>query len=399
MKSMFFKTLVLAGALAPTAMAFSLYDSAPIVGVPESYAIRYDAYLNLGYDDNVNNSVSNKKSGGYVRFGVGASYADYESVSRLSYKAKIGAQLYNETAYGTDNRMFSDMSFIAKLSRSLGRGSVYSAELSLSYTPEPEYSGYYSNVGMNSSTLNWGISNVYSQPIDERWSWNVSLAYSGCVYDNEGYYQDDRQYLTPGLGFSYKASERTTYGISSTYRYEFRQEGSDSESIFVTGNVSHLLSPVSSISARAGAQYKMVGSWGEWSPTLQASYRRELAEGLSVNAYANYSNENVDSYNWYSDSNYRSVSTWRVGVSMRYAYTHRVSFGAFASIYSADHSNSDKGSKSYSNDCWTVGCSMDYVIDKNLTATVGYNYQSNEYSTSSSAAKRNRISTGLKYSF
>lgn len=398
MKSMFYKTLVLAGALAPSAVAFSLYDAAPIVGVPESYAIRYNAYLNVGYDDNVNNSVNDKKSGGYVRFGVGASYADYESVTRLSYNAKIGAQLYNETAYGTDNRMFSDMSFNAKLTRTLGRGSVYSAEVSLSYTPEPEYSGYYSNVGVDSSRLNWGISNVYSQPIDERWSWNVSLAYSGCVYDNDMYYQDDRMYLTPGLGLSYKASERTTYGISTTYRYEFRQEGSDSESVFVTGNVSHLLSPVSSFTARVGAQYKMVGSWGEWTPTLQASYRRELAEGLSINAYANYSNENVDSYNWYNNSNYRSVNTWRLGVAMRYVYTHRVSFGAYASIYSADYSNSDKGSRGYSNDCWTVGCSMDYIIDKNLTATVGYSYENNEYSTSG-AAKRNRITTGLKYSF
>ena len=63
MKSVFYKSLLLAGVFAPAAAAFSLFDSAPSIGVPESYAVRYNAYLNVGYNDNVHQSSRDEESG------------------------------------------------------------------------------------------------------------------------------------------------------------------------------------------------------------------------------------------------------------------------------------------------------------------------------------------------
>lgn len=397
MKSVFYKSLLLAGVFAPAAAAFSLFDGAPLVGVPESYAVRYNAYLNVGYDDNVHQRPRDEESGEFVRFGVGASYADYESVTRLSYNARVGAQLYNKDANGTDERMFTDVALTASFSRNFGKGSVFSSQLSFSHTPEPEYAGYYTNVGVHSSETRWSLSNVYSQAIDERWSWNVSLAYSGCLYGNDEYYSDDRQYLTPGIGLTYKASERTTYGVSARYSYEFCEVATNSESAYLTANMSHALSPVSSFSLSAGAQYKMVDSWGELYPNLHASYRRVLAEGLSANAYVSFANENVNSASRYSNNEYRSVETWRMGVSCSYAYSHRVTFGVSAGLYSADYSEGTN-SDGYKREEWFVGCSMSYKLTESVSASIGYDYRTGDCYNGETFA-RNRVTTGLNYTF
>ena len=57
MKSNFYKAVLLAGLFAGSAHAFSLYDTAPSVGLPQSHAIKYNTYVVLvttGSNKNVN---------------------------------------------------------------------------------------------------------------------------------------------------------------------------------------------------------------------------------------------------------------------------------------------------------------------------------------------------------
>ncbi len=394
MKSAIYKVLLLTGALAPAAYGFSLFDTAPAIGVPESYAMRYNAYVNVGYDDNVNCSVHNQKSGEFVRFGVGMSYADYESATKISYSARVGAQLYNKTANGVDERLFSDISLSALLSHSFERGSVYSCRLYLRYTPEPEYDNLYSAVDSWGTSLNWNLSNVYSQAIDARWSWNLNLSYGGFVY-TDNTYNDDREYITLGTGLSYKASERTTYGANVSYRIEDRQKGEDSESFFLSGSVNHCLNPVSSFALSLGAQLKMVDGWSRLSPTLDFSYRRSLAEGLSARAYVAYSNENVNSFE--NQSNYRTVATWRAGIALEYAYTHRVTFTGGLSMYDSQHEDSDRGDVDYASTYWSASVGMRYRFTGNLTGNVDFVHYDSKGRYGS--YERNRVSAGVSYSF
>lgn len=398
MKSFVYKMLFACCALTPAVHGFSLFDTAPPIGVPESYAMRYNAYVNVGYDDNINYSVVNKKSGGFVRFGVGASYADNESATRLSYNVRLGAQLYNDTAYGTDDRLFSDISVGARLYKALDRGSSYSCSLSLSYTPQPDYANPISRIDVQSDCLNWNLSNIYSQAIDERWSWNISLAYSGNIYGNENYYSDDRQYLSGGFGVKYKASPLTTYGITSRYSYEFREYGMDSESLYLTGDVSHALSPISSCSLSLGTQLKFIDGSSDLYPYLSASYRRQLAEGLSATAYARFSNENTDSYSRSTNSTYRSVETWRMGFDCSYAYTPRVSFLFGAYVTYADYGSSTANVGGYDRTTWAVTCGMNYNFTESLMGTLRYTHTESDDSRYGEY-DRNTVSAGLNYSF
>lgn len=395
MKSLIYKMLMVAGLFAPAVQAYSLFDAAPAVGVPESYAIRYNAYLNVGVDDNVNSAPRDEKSGSFVRLGVGASYADYESVTKLSYTARVGAQLYDKSAHGTEDRSFTDILVNAHFTHSMGQGRQYSCSLGLTYTPEVDYSDIYARDRSFGERLNWYINNVYSHPIDERWSGNISLSYSGDVSFDDNL--DDRQYLTGGAGLNYKASERTTYGVSTRYRYEFRDVGMESESIYLNGNVSHALSPVSSMTLSLGTQYKIVDGTGDFYPDIAFAYNRQLAEGMSVRAYLTYSNENVMSRSVTGDD-YRSVETLRAGMSLTYAYTHRVSFTCGFAFNRADYSEAINGSAGYERTYWSANAGMSYRLTDNTGLNLNYTYYSGD-TYSHDDYQRNVVSAGVNYTF
>lgn len=396
MKSLVYKMLMVAGVFAPAVQAYSLFDAAPAVGVPESYAIRYNAYVNVGVDDNVNSSVHNKKNGGFVRLGVGASYADYESVTKLNYRARVGAQLYNEDAHGTRDRSFTDVQINGCLTHSMDRGRQYSCSLGLTYSPEIDYSDSFARDRSYGERLNWYINNTYSHAIDERWSGNLSLGYSGDVSFDDNY--DDRQYLTVGAGMNYKASERTTYGLSTRYRYEFREVGVESESIYLNGSVSHALSPVSALFLSVGTQYKLVDGTGDVYPDISFSYNRELAEGMSVRAYLTYSNENVMSNLKIHSDDYRSVETLRAGLRLNYVYTPRVSFNCGVVLTQADYSDSVNGTQGYDRTFWSANVGMAYKLTESTALSLDYTYYTGD-TYADGDYQRNVVSAGLNYTF
>ena len=387
---------MVAGVFAPAVQAYSLFDAAPAVGVPESYAIRYNAYVNVGVDDNVNSSVRDEESGGFVRLGVGASYADYESVTKLNYTAKVGAQLYDKEAHGTEDRSFTDILINGSFTHSMGRGRQYSCSLGLTYTPEVDYSDSFSRDRSYGERLNWYINNVYSHALDERWSANLSLSYSGDVSFDDNY--DDRQYLTVGGGVHYKASERTTYGLSTRYRYDFREVGLESESIYLNGTVSYALSPVSSMFLSVGTQYKIVDGEGDVYPDVSFSYNRELAEGMSVRAYLTYSNENVMSNLKAWGDDYRSVETLRAGLRFNYVYTPRVSFSCGLVYTQAEYSESTRGTEGYDRTYWSANAGMAYKLTGSTTLTLDYAYYTGD-TYESENYQRNVVSAGLNYTF
>lgn len=396
MKSLIYKGMLAAGLLAPAVQAYSLFDAAPIVGVPESYAVRYNAYVNVGVDDNVNSAPRDEESGGFVRFGVGASYADCESVTKLSYTARVGAQVYNKEAHGTEDSSFTDILISARLTHSLGRGRQYACSLGFTYTPEVDYTDSYSRDRSYGERMNWYLNNTYSHPIDERWSGFISLAYSGDVSFDDNF--DDRQYLTVGTGLNYKASERTTYGVSTRYRYEFREIGMESESIYLNANVTHALSPISSLNLSLGTQYKIVDGTGDLYPDVSFSYNRALAEGMSASAYLTYSNENVMSSWKQNRDNYRSVETLRLGVRLNYAYTHRVSFHCGAAVNRSDYSEAINGTEGYERLCWSANAGMRYKVTDSTALNLNYTYYSGD-TYGDEDYQRNVVSAGVDYTF
>lgn len=396
MKPSAFCVLSLGALLSPAAFGLSLYDTAPAIGLPESFAVRYSASVSVGYDDNLDSERNSRKGGAFTRFGVGAAYADYESVTRLAYNARLGGTFYSKEANGTRQQMFSDISIRATLQHSLDYRSMYKADFSLSYTPEPDYANGISAPLNQGDCLNWSVANTYSRFIDERWSWNVNASYSGNIYSESEYQIDDRQYVNAGAGLNYRVSVRTTYGIGASYRYEMRDHGFDSRSGFINASVSHSLSAISSATFAVGAQAKFIDGDTNFYPNMRAGYARTLAEGLTTSVYVSLDNENVNTYNY--RGNYRSDMTWRAGADFNYRFTPTVSFVWGASLLDSSYSKGTNNLSKTDRTTWTGHVGMTYAFTSELSGNIHYKYT---HSTGSNnyGYHRNVMSAGLSYTF
>ncbi len=394
MKSSVLKALALAGICTPVSYAMSLYDTAPPIGLPESYAVKYTANLSAGYDDNLNSTSTEREGGGFVRFGVGAAYADYESITNFSYNAHIGGTFYSKQANGAEEQLFSDISLSTHLSHSFTPGSTYSLSASVSYKPEPDYENGISASRCQGDCLNWNISNSYSQAIDARWSWTLTAGYSGNVYSNSEYSYDDREYVNTSAALSYKYSPLTSYSFTSSYRFDFRRVGLDSENLYLNATMNSSLSPISSVSVTLGAQTKFIDGESDVYPSLRMGYNRTLAEGLSMSTYVSYDNENVDTYG--GAGNYLSNATWRVGVNSTYRFSHKVSFNFGVSLIDAQYEKGTNGMSNRDRLTWTATAGMTYMFTNSLSGTLSYTYtkQTGYYDY-----YRNVMSAGLGYSF
>lgn len=398
MKSSVFRMLAMAGLVSPAAYGLSLYDTAPPIGLPESHAVRYSAHISLGYDDNLNSTKYDREGGGFARFGVGATYADYESVTQINYSANLGGILYSKEANGTRQQLFSDISLSAQLTHSISAASKYNVGLSLSYTPEPDYANGISAARTQGDCLNWSISNSYSHAIDSRWSWSANASYSGNIYTQSEYKFDDRQYISGGLSLGYRYSNRTSYSLSTSGRYELREHGFDSESLYLSASVNHSLSAISSASFSAGGQAKFIDGDINFYPNLRFGYNRVLTEGLSANLYLSLDNENVNTYNAARKSNYLSDMTWRLGGNLSYRLTPKTSFNFGASLLDASYSKGTNGMGNSDRTTWTATAGMSYAFTRSLTGSVSYTY-THSSGNGNYSYYRNVVSAGVSYSF
>lgn len=398
MKSYFYKVLLLAGMGVSSAGAFSLYDMAPTVGLPQSHAIKYNAYVRMGYDSNMDASFTDSKASAYVSGGVGASYADFESVDKISYSFNLGATHYLKNSQSGE-KTFADCGLSATLVHAFTARSTYSATLSVTYSPEPDYANGISAARRQGDCLYWSFSNTYSQAIDARWSWNVNASYSGNLYSETDYSYDDRQYISTGAGLSYRASELLSYNVNLSYRYDFRDYGNNSDNVIATVGFSRALDPVSSCSGSIGGQIKMSGGTTFVSPNISLGYNRTVSEGFSTRAYLTLSNENVDTYRGGSD--YLSDLALRVGVDCTYTLSPDVSFVFGVSVLRSEYSRGTNGMADEKNTTLNPTIGMNYRFSENLSGNIRYSYTfyESDRAAGTDDYDRHNLSAGLTYSF
>lgn len=400
MKSYFYKAVLLAGFFAGSAGAFSLYDTAPTVGLPQSHAIKYNAYMRLGYDTNMNASYYDETASCYVNAGVGASYADFESTDKLSYRFNLGATKYlkeAESSYGKS--MYADCGLSASIVHSFSARSSYAASLSLTYCPEPDYATGISASRRQGDCFYWAFSNSYNQAIDARWSWNVSASYSGNLYSETEYQSDDRQYFSCAAGLNYRTSEVFSYNARLSYRYDMRDLGYNANNYIFTVGFAHSLDPVSSWSGSVGLQTKRIYNDSILSPNLYLGYNRKVASGFSVNSFLSLSNENVDTYR--VNGSYLSDLTWRLGVNASYVLSPDVTYTMGISLVQSQYARGTRGMSDSTVTTVNPSVGMNYHFSTELVGSINYTYtwSNNDSYGVSRDYDRHNISTGLTYTF
>lgn len=404
MKSLFYKQILIACLSAGAAGAVSLYDTAPMVGLPESHAASYNMYARVGYDSNMNTSHSDAEGSAFVSAGLGASFADYESVDKISYRFNLGMTRYFTSESGANGHngqtSYADCGLTGTIVHTFNSRCSYSAALNLSYSPEPDYANGISAARRQGECFNWSFNNSYNQSIDARWSWNVRFGYSGILYSETEYQTDDRQYITVGAGLRYRASELLSYNVDFSYKNDQRDYGYNSDNLTLMFGFDRSIDPVSSCSASVGIQQKFVHNKEILSPNLRMGYNRKVTEGLSVNSYFVLSNENVDTYRGLN-ANYLSDLAVRVGVNTVYTLSPDVSFTFGLAYIRTNYTEGTYGMHDETNDSWEPSVGMNYKFSEDLVGSINYKYTF--YNADSKRKygdyKRHVVTAGLTYNF
>lgn len=401
MKSLFYKQIVLAGLCACSASAISLYDTAPMVGLPESHTAKYSMYARVGYDSNMDTQHSDETGSAFVKAGLSASFADYESVDKISYRFNLGMTHYftSEDYHSRDGKKnFADMGLTGTIVHAFNSRCTYSAALNLSYSPEPDYASGISAARRQGECFNWSFNNSYSQAIDSRWSWNINAGYSGILYSETEYQSDDRQYWTAGAGLVYRASELLSYNVRFSYKNDQRDYGYNSDNLTLMVGFDRAIDPISSCSVSVGVQQKFIHNKEILSPNVRLGYNRKAAEGFSVNSYVVLSNENVDTYRG-PNADYLSDLTWRVGVDGVYTLSPDVSFTFGISVMYAQYSEGTYRLQDETNVSYRPHIGMNYRFSENLMGNINYEYTFYDSDREKRDYTRHVISTGLTYTF
>ena len=354
----------------------------------------------MGYDTNMNSTSGSKEASLYSNAGFGASFADYESVDKISYRFNLGATRYFKRPQGSGEQLNADCGLTASVVHAFTSRSSYSASLNLSYSPEPQYASGISASRRQGDCLNWSFNNSYSQSIDARLSWNVSAGYSGNLYSETEYQSDDRQYVNLGAGLNYRASELLSYNTNVSVRHDMRSMGYNSDNLTVTVGFSRSLDPVSSCSGSLGLQTKRVHNKEILTPNLNLGYNRRVAEGFSVNSYVTLSNENVDTYRG-PNANYLSDVTWRIGANCSYTLSPDVSYTFGFSLMRSNYSRGTGNLSKETNTNLSPNVGMNYRFSEKLTGNINYQYTIYESKRANGGYDytRHNVSMGLNYSF
>jgi len=382
------------------AMAFSLFDGAPPIGLPESKTINYNAHLAFGWDDNINASSDNRESSPFANFSISANTSEVEAATTYSYNARLGGTLYESDANNTSDTLFADCSLTASFSHQIDSARTVSANLSLTYSPQPDYSNGISATNVRGDVLNWDIALSYSHSLDTRWSLSGNTSYSGNVYGDNEYSSDNREYISVGGSINYVCSTLTTYSLNVSGQFDVHQIGKAANSLYVSGTVKTSLSPISSVSVTGGIQMKNIASENNFYPTMDISYNRSLPEGTSLRFYVSLDNENIDTYQANSGT-YLSDASWRTGATLTKRLTSLFSVAFDFSLNTSYYGDAITQEGATLNDKTSITVnftpSISYNITSTLSATLSYNYtiandQGGDYN-------RSKISSSLSYSF
>lgn len=404
MRSVFLKGLCLPALLAGEALAMSLYDTAPAIGLPVSQAVKYTLSARVGYDDNSNHSSSHKSPSVYTGANFGASYADYESTTKTHYNMSLGATYYFKRAYSTNHKWFSNNHLGGGISHSFSDRCTYSLNASLRYQPEPDYANGISGSRAHGDCFNWSLSNTVTRSIDQRWSWNLSASYTGNFYAEKAYNYDDRQYIHGGISLRVKTSELVSYNLSLRYRKDLKKSGYgyNSDNFYATLGTNRSLTPYSSMNMSAGVQQKVIHREKIWTPTARVGYNRKVIEGLSINCYASLDNENVDTYHG-SFGSYLSNPSLRVGFSGSYTWSPDLSLTFGCSYYTSEYTRGEGGMRSYNRYTITPTLGASFRMTDKIRGQISYTHtisnSSYGYYGSGNKYHRNNVAFSATYTF
>ncbi|WP_302014469.1 outer membrane beta-barrel protein, partial [uncultured Akkermansia sp.] len=340
----------------------------------------------------------------FISTDIGASLANYDSVTQYSFSAKLGGIFYLKDLEGDTNESLSNSTLSANLSHSFDQTLRYNGSVSFAWQPEPNYANGIANSRRDGDYIYVYVSSSVSKAWTSRYSTTVGANYSMIDYQEDSAKTDNRDYVGMEFTNRYKWTERLAVSLGWNGSYCDREYGNNEFSNFVMAGAEYAVAENTSATLRVGPQFKYVESYGTKTyPSAEFGLNHRLSDRFMIGMFVRYSNEATNTYVPNNGSSYYSNETWRVGVNSTLKVTHRVSLNCGVNLISSDYTNSSSSNNSDTTTLTfnaTAGVKM--MLTNALALTAQYSYTNGSYSGYNypmPSYNRNVFSFGMNYSF
>ena len=366
-----------------------------------------------GYDDNVNLSSFNEQGSAFVSTQLGLTYNFGSPRTSMSLNAGGGVTYYfDRTADGLangneDNYDVNGFVSFAITHKATPRLTL-AANMYATYLSQPDFQTFnFGTISFSRQSQNFFFTvNKFSAAYGwtPRFSTVSSYTFGYTDYDDEVVSRfEDRFEHTFGNEFRFLVWPTTT--LVAEYRFgivdytDNNDRGSTSH-YFLAG-FDHSFNPRFNMSLRAGVEFRdfdndsmLIDNIGDrTSPYAEATLNYAIAQNTSLSWTSRYSLEEPD----VPDALTRT--TFRTGLSVRHAFTSRISVGLNAA-YQHDDNDASLVAPGFTEDSFDISLSARYAVNRNWAFDIGYNHTEvvsddaffREYS-------RNRVYGGVTFTF
>jgi len=349
-----------------------------------------------GYDDNVNASSTGGSGSLYTSENAALSYTFRTQRTLVSLTTGGGVTYYFDHPGGHDHdtNTYLGLSLTHKPSRRM----TLTLSVFASYQAQPDLS---TNLGSNQQ-LGSFFHSTDTISLDYSWmprfSTVTSYTFGLLKYDSSAGSLQNRMEHTFGEQFRYLLWPTTT-GVGE-YRFgiiDYESAPLNSTTHFLLAGLDHTFTPRLNASFRGGVELRSSESNGfQPGPYFESTLTYILRRNASVIWTNSYSIEESDVPGG------SARPSFRTGLTLNYGFTRRLS-ASLALFYVHGENRSGDGSlsggSSSTEDTLDIGPSLHYLINRCLSANVGYHYTKVESGSVFGSYSRNNYFAGLNFNF
>lgn len=404
MKSFYYLCCCCCLSAVSTVSAQNLYDLAAPVGLEDSIPLKWNASVNVGYDDNVNSvSRSNPahQSSAFTSINVGASMSDMDARTQLSFNGRIGGIFYLDKMRFGSNQVVSNTSLTAMLNHVIDPTLKYNASASIAYQPEPDYQSGITAPRRMGDYLHFYFNNSISKAWSNRFSTTTGANVSTLNYQEAIAQTEDTTHVGLSQVFRYKWTPRAAVNLEWRGNYTTRRYGYDSFSNFVLVGGEYAIDKYTNATLKVGPQFKHIsGRNTDTTLSLEGAVDRMVADKLVLGMFVRLANESTETYSM--GQSYEKNMATRIGVRGTYCFTPIWSLAGNVNFIRSDFS---QGAGIYTPDrtetTWNFSAHLECKLTKDLVAYASYSFTNGQYSGGSSRPSylRNVFTLGTTFNF
>ncbi len=363
---------------------------------PETDAGQWYAYLENGFDSNVNTAPGDAAKDSYfVGGGLGTYYARVTRDTRFDVRARFGARYDENAPSGVENWIYQGR-MLSDLEHQLTERLLISNQTGVRYDAEPDFLSAEST-GFRTDQYVFAYNRL---AFGYRWAklFETDTYYRVSTIQYEGGWlgqQEDRWRHLLGQRFRFLRNERQA--VILEYRYgqtNFQTAPNDSHSHYFVGGMDFEVSPETKASALMGTENRSFERFsGQWQPYAEASLQSQWSDLTRLRWGARLGYEDAEI------GGFQSRYSFRTGLAIDRDFHDRLNASLGFFYLHSDLNAGGQDLDGYTEDAVMLQLALRYALLDRLELFLGYEFTQYDSRDSLRNYDRHRVRLGLNSKF